>query len=96
MAAAESMCTGESDNFLVIETGKKRLMNERLKIISSHVPHAVKDASKVVRALSSIRETSIRCSLGSETVNATRAPGNLGASHFLYEKKVRKVYLAAD
>jgi hypothetical protein len=32
VAAAESMCTRESNDFLVIETGKKRLINERLKI----------------------------------------------------------------
>ena len=55
-----------------------------------HVPHTIEDTSKVVCALSSIGEASIWCSLGSKTVNATRTPRNLGASHFLYNKREEK------
>jgi hypothetical protein len=95
VAAAESMCSRESYNFLVIETGQEEINEQEIEVLYLHIPHAVKNTSKVVRALSSIRETSIRCSMGSETVDTTWAPGNLGTSHFLYEKSKDK-YIAVD
>lgn len=41
------------------------------------------DVSNVLRALRSIRETTIRSGIGSESVNTTGTPGDLRASHFL-------------
>jgi len=46
-------------------------------------PHAVEDVSQVVSSLSRVWQTTVWSGVDSKTVNATRAPGDVGASHLL-------------
>jgi len=85
MGAAKSMCTGESNNILVIEANytDSQLTDTIPSLQRRNKPHAVEDIPKMVSTLCSIRETAIWGCLSSESVNASWAPGDVRSSHFL-------------
>lgn len=94
MAAAQSVCARESDDFLVVKTLDKILvwLADEEGCFGRGVPHAVEDIPEVVRALTGIGKTTIGGSLSFGTINAAGAPGDLGAAHFL--PKINAIHIS--